>query len=410
MKPSSLQEIEDHLFCQAWTGPMSAEQTASARLKVKRHIEAWLSTGMPHEMSADQQVLSNPVEVMNWMTAQGLARSDGFWLQHHVQAARELCLRLHECRAGAIPLPHSNDKPSSKEFKVQIERTYWIAQPAAERTRLRLPVPLEALGQSIQQMHTDPHPDWPCDMTDNRAEWRVPKGWQGQVQLKLSATLACWPNAPLTSGLQESERHLWTQMNEGWIESAPEVVALANQLRTNSTDAGSFVESVYRWTLAHLKFGAIDYAELPAKGALQQVLRTGWTDCQLWSALFCALCRSHGVPARIVSGYQLHRERPFHHFWAQAWMEGLGWKNWDSATWRLAAAGQDPQWFELFNGHMEERLVLQILPRTFTGTGSIRFPRHWHMLYRPTDEGVATRFINSSTQQLIYEERCNILN
>jgi hypothetical protein len=112
----------------------------------------------------------------------------------------------------------------------------------------------------------------------------------------------------------------------------------------------------------------------------------------------------------MLSGYQLHRERPFHHFWAQAWIEGLGWKNWDSSTWRLAAAGQDPQWFELFNGHMEVRLVLQILPRSFTGTGSIRFPRHWHMLYQPTDEGVATRFINSSTQQLIYEERCNILN
>lgn len=410
MKTSSLKEIEDHLFCQAWVVPMNAEQIANARRKVSRHIEAWLSAGMPHEMATDQQALTNPVEVMNWMTAQGIARSDDFWLQHHVQAARELCMRLHECGAGQIPFLQSNNTPRPKRLKVQIERKYLIEKPAGERTRLRLPVPLDALGQTIKQMDIDPHQDWPCNITENRAEWRVPTGWQGLVQLKLSATLNCWPNAPLTSNIQECERQLWTQLNEGWIESVPEVVALGNELRSNSTDDLSFVESIYRWTLAHLKFGAIDYADLPAQGALQIVLLTGWTDCQLWSALFCALCRSHGVPARTVSGYQLHRERPFHHFWAQAWIEGQGWKNWDSATWRLAAAGQDPQWFDLFNGHMEERLVLQILPRTFTGTGSIRFPRHWHMLYQPTDEGVATRFINSSNQQLIYEERCIILN
>jgi len=410
MRTSSLKEIEDHLFCQAWVAPLSTEQITSARLQVRQHIETWLSAGMPHERSADHQALTNPVEVLNWMTAQGLARTDGFWLQHHVQAARDLCYRLHDCRDGQIPQPHSPNLPSAREFKVQIERTYAMAQPVGERTRLRLPVPLNALGQTVTQIDIEDIPGWPRELTDSRAEWRVPKGWHGLVRLSLKATLTCAPNAPLTPSIQDNERHLWTQMNEGWVESVPEVVELSKQLRANSSDDLSFVESIYRWTLAHLKFGAIDYADLPAQGALQQVLRTGWTDCQLWSALFCALCRSGGVPARMVSGYQLHRERPFHHFWAQAWIEGVGWKNWDSATWRLAAAGQDPQWFELFNGHMEYRLVLQILPRTFTGAGSIRFPTHWHMLYHPTDEGVATRFINSSTQQLIYEERCNILN
>ena len=40
---------------------------------------------------------------------------------------------------------------------------------------------------------------------------------------------------------------------------------------------------------------------------------------------FAALCRSIGIPARAVGGYQMIQGFAGTHFWAEYYLEGYGW-------------------------------------------------------------------------------------
>jgi hypothetical protein len=79
------------------------------------------------------------------------------------------------------------------------------------------------------------------------------------------------------------------------IESRdPKIMELAKTLFAGKGSAWSRVETLYNWVCEHVK-----YVEGPLKGALAGLNdRTG--DCEERSALFVALCRASGVPARSV--------------------------------------------------------------------------------------------------------------
>ena len=74
-------------------------------------------------------------------------------------------------------------------------------------------------------------------------------------------------------------------------------------------------------------------------GALS-ALYNGSGVCEDYAALFVALCRAEGIPARLVNGYTDPRGRGdvwnvaygetfpltgFRHSWAEFYLEGLGW-------------------------------------------------------------------------------------
>ncbi len=56
------------------------------------------------------------------------------------------------------------------------------------------------------------------------------------------------------------------------------------------------------------------------------MFKTGHGDCGTQSMLFSAFCRSLGIPARAVGGYQmLMAGTPGGHFWAEYYLPGYGW-------------------------------------------------------------------------------------
>jgi len=76
-------------------------------------------------------------------------------------------------------------------------------------------------------------------------------------------------------------------------------------------------------------------------------------SCRDLAVLFCALCRSAGLAARFVSGYQsdgaLH-ERAYMHAWSEVYLPGGGWRGYDpsqglavSTSHVAVAAAADPQ-------------------------------------------------------------------
>lgn len=65
----------------------------------------------------------------------------------------------------------------------------------------------------------------------------------------------------------------------------------------------------------------------------EETLALGHGACRDVTMLFLAACRSLGVPARFVSGYQAHAETPdgrrHLHAWPEAFAPGLGWRGYD---------------------------------------------------------------------------------
>ena len=65
----------------------------------------------------------------------------------------------------------------------------------------------------------------------------------------------------------------------------------------------------------------------------EETLALGHGACRDVTILFLAACRSLGIPARFVSGYQAHAETPdgrrHLHAWADAFVPGLGWRAYD---------------------------------------------------------------------------------
>ncbi len=56
------------------------------------------------------------------------------------------------------------------------------------------------------------------------------------------------------------------------------------------------------------------------------MFETGHGDCGTQSMLFAAFCRSLGIPARAIGGYQMViAETPGTHFWAEYYLPGYGW-------------------------------------------------------------------------------------
>ena len=67
-----------------------------------------------------------------------------------------------------------------------------------------------------------------------------------------------------------------------------------------------------------------------------EALEQGQGVCQDHARIFCALCRTLGIPARYVSGYLSHaagqEAHAWSHAWADAYVEHLGWVSFDPSN------------------------------------------------------------------------------
>ena len=119
-------------------------------------------------------------------------------------------------------------------------------------------------------------------------------------------------------------------------------------------------------------------------------LELGWADCKSSSSLLVALTRSLGIPARLVSGMLLVRERPSDfHFWMEAWLPDRGWTpfDWHAAASLSAVSHERERWQAVYFGRLDYRLIHARYPKPFASVTGVRFPRFW---YRE-DTGALTR-------------------
>lgn len=110
-----------------------------------------------------------------------------------------------------------------------------------------------------------------------------------------------------------------------FIESdAPEIVSLSRSLASAGGTAEDRARRFYNFVVKRLT-----YVVQPAThGALSALSDPSQADCTEFAALFIALNRAAGIPARPVFGYLYEPEKATYqisHLWAEFWQEGAGW-------------------------------------------------------------------------------------
>jgi transglutaminase-like putative cysteine protease len=153
---------------------------------------------------------------------------------------------------------------------------------------------------------------------------------------------------PLASPDPEAQRHLGP---EPFIESdAPEILAEARKALGDVTGARARAEHLVRYVNALLEKKPT--VSLPSAA---EVLRTRVGDCNEHTALYVALARASGLPARIAVGLVYLRGGFYYHAWPEVYVEERGRGLWlpvdptlnqfpaDATHVRLARGGLDRQ-------------------------------------------------------------------
>jgi hypothetical protein len=195
-------------------------------------------------------------------------------------------------------------------------------------------------------------------------------------------------------GHENPDSALYLSDREGLIVVSERIRALAHTLAGSDSPALDAVRAFWDYILGTLIFGCVHYDQIDFALPCDWILDSGWFDCQLGAALFVALCRARGIPARVISGYLLYRVAPMKHYWAEAWIEGQGWTPFDFISWDLSLGGRDVEWRDRYFGRLDYRLISERMPREFTGALGVPVPEAWCMLQSARDGGVANNFMD----------------
>jgi len=117
------------------------------------------------------------------------------------------------------------------------------------------------------------------------------------------------------------------------IEITPEIRKLSQELAAGKEDANQVVFSFAEWTNKNINYSLSSLGQ-PASKTSSQVLLTKEGKCDELTALFIALNRAAGIPARFVGGYAYTNDPQFEeswggHGWAEVWFPDQGWIPYD---------------------------------------------------------------------------------
>ncbi|MBN1412181.1 MAG: transglutaminase domain-containing protein [Spirochaetales bacterium] len=119
-----------------------------------------------------------------------------------------------------------------------------------------------------------------------------------------------------------SSLYLNNTKDEFRIESSnPSIINTANAAAGAETNPYNMARLFYYYVIDHATYSD---AYNPNWGAAS-LLTSGLGQCGDYAALFCALCRARGIPARPVVGYNASSGTDETHVWAEFYLEGIGW-------------------------------------------------------------------------------------
>lgn len=118
----------------------------------------------------------------------------------------------------------------------------------------------------------------------------------------------------------DPEYVLFTRSGHYLEANDPEIVETASEIAKDQTNPYMVAYSIYEWVIEYMTYQTTE--EL--KGA-KFAYEHGYGECGDYSALFVALCRAAGIPARPVIGRWATSKAEDWHVWAEFYLPGYGW-------------------------------------------------------------------------------------
>jgi transglutaminase-like putative cysteine protease len=137
---------------------------------------------------------------------------------------------------------------------------------------------------------------------------------------------------------------------EKYIESGdPKIVQLANDLAKGETNSYLLAKTFYDYIIDNTHYKLLGQGLNGAKYLLDK----GNGECGDYSALFIAISRAMGIPARPVVGYWAISGNDQTHVWAEFYLEGIGWIPVDATIGQQSAAKR-----AYYFGNMDNQRVI----------------------------------------------------
>ncbi len=229
------------------------------------------------------------------------------------------------------------------EFWVRHETVYTYDRPVRLGPHvLRLRPRCDAAATLVHhELRVEPEPAGRCDCLDLEGNW-ISRVWflgetrrlaiysEFQVRTLRVNPYDYLPESAPGPGVCYADPDL-TRLRP-WIDAAdpgPETRALAAELWDQSADMADFLHRLNAHLRNHFTRGPRETGH-PLSPA--ETLRRRHGACRDLAVLFIAVCRTRGIAARFVSGYQEgDGDRPHRamHAWPEVYLPGGGWRGFD---------------------------------------------------------------------------------
>jgi transglutaminase-like putative cysteine protease len=223
-------------------------------------------------------------------------------------------------------------------FHVQHESSYRYDVPVQLGPHtLRLTPRPGAIQIRSRRLSVEPEPSAWSDVLDSFGNPITTLGFSGSTQsLRIESSFeletSALPNVcPLIDRLPLPPTAQTALSPFLFAATHPDVRAFSEQLSADVRhEPVAFLDH-----LTHTLYDRIDRHIRPSGNAREahETLALGSGACRDLTVLFLEVCRSRGLAARFVSGYQAQAQTPdgqrHLHAWAEVFLPGVGWRGWD---------------------------------------------------------------------------------
>ena len=128
--------------------------------------------------------------------------------------------------------------------------------------------------------------------------------------------------------------------SEPHLEISELVKKTAGEIVGEETNPARQANLIYNWVLENIRLQEVSYPLVLGASASHQALEKKRGDSALQAILFTALCRSQGIPTRVVGGFRLIPGAETPAVWAEFFLPNQGWIPVDPGTAQLICLSQ----------------------------------------------------------------------